>query len=179
MPRVTSVLLTLAVGTALCAGPASAGGSGPTPITFETLAPCSVVCPYWTDLYNGGQAACQREPLAPPGTWDDVRVTIPDLVGTQPTAAFHVEISPQLDYDLWLCEVVNPGPNEYYRWVDTCCVFPGETCPTLGIFGCAEEIDYCVSATDNTCLAPGTQIVFRAYNWFDVSSCPGSYEFYS
>lgn len=145
-------------------------GADPWSGTFEAPTPCAFACPYWNQTRSQEQdyeATCAPEPDAPPGSWDDISVTVPagttDAVPTH--MLFHIE--PALDFDAWVCRETSDSSGRYF--VQHAANPVGAPCPTAVNFGCFENATVRVQ--------PGDKFVLRVYNWSDLPTTPGGYSF--
>lgn len=146
-----------------------------TQVTFETTAPCAVLCPYFAlqsedvDL----EAACVPAPDTVPGSFDDVVIDVPT------TAQFiQLLLEPTIDYDSFVCRTAPDADGGYLieaggNSID--CNSVGV--PAISIFvpfpvGCGEFIS--VDARPFR----GTQIIFRAFNFLDGPTASGSYRIF-
>lgn len=133
---------------------------GSTSTVFAPGIPCAAACPYWNLTTDGHEAACQPQPLAPPGSWQDVVVTVPDAVeGAMPTSlAFRIR--PSIDEDSFVCR---GSPDEDGRYFVATGAAPnaGVCDPTLG--------EACEEVTA-IAVAPGETYVLRVYNWADTAA---------
>ncbi len=131
-----------------------------TTVTYQTTLPCAVACPSWTTLDDGGRASCRREPATVPGSWDEIRVTVPEGAHT-----FRAAIEPaHTGYEGYICRVIDPGlPTERYEHANT-----------LAYLLCGD----CREASATVPVVAGEVYVVRVYNFADLPTCPGSYEFF-
>lgn len=156
------------------ASPATAGHreSTTTPVEFHTPLPCGPACPgFLFELTGEGHAcACDKAPMAAPGTFDDIRVTVPDRIETLPPRMMFFTIYPRPEHDGYVCRVVDPGlPTERYV-PPSCpeqCVFVTTLCSSP--FECPQTSGYIV--------APGEVYVLRVYNELGEPVCRGDYTF--
>lgn len=132
-------------------------------VTLHAPVPCAVLCPYWTEEL-GHDGACQPEPLAPPGSWDDHRFVVPAEFDGRVPDLLTIEVEIETDYDNFLCLVSNPGPDETWEEYSCCLTLPVDPCDnSIGPIplGCDESMTVLVD--------PGMVLVLRAYNWSDAA----------
>lgn len=136
----------------------------------RTTAPCTAVCPYWTDSSTGTQwdTACLANPLTVPGSYHDVPLLVPFVDGNvMPTVLFW-GLMPALDYDGVVCYADASGrptgkaAGHSANEIDNCC------CP-ISLLGCSEEVAIPVK--------PGERYVLRAFSWADPFPCPAYFYF--
>ncbi len=162
------LMLLVALSAVATQGPAAAESESH-PVVWDAPVPCLTVCPYW--LGSGPVSeddfdACKKDPFAPPGSWDDIRVTVPpDAPGTA-YQLMTVEMEPFIDYDLFICLVHEPGTaNERYELHPPGLIVSPDEC----VIGCREQWHVPTKG--------GDVWVLRAYNFSDVRPALGSYRF--
>ena len=147
-------------------------------LTYDkATTPCGAACPYWTygahPTVTTDEAACEPEPLAPPGSWQDHPLTVPDDVDGQGPAfpefsgLLLVQFDPELDFDGFVCRAES---DEYgMRSVgNTADPLAGE-CAQRGDLGCKEEGVFRVR--------PGERLVLRIYNWAATGAVTVNYRY--
>lgn len=170
---------------------ASRGYLSSTNVRFDAPVPCGSLCPYVRDghvellegtvhprpVQDPAVEACKPEPLAPPLSWDDIAVEVPDQVAGRAPTHLALEIYPQIDHDAFLCSVTHRGtPQEQWEPVRGQCYLCGLVWPECHVggthtgLGCAESLIVQVT--------PGMTIILRVFNQADTASCFGRYRFY-
>ncbi len=163
--KVRSLLVAALLAALTIPTPAAADTLSRIDVIFDTEASCAFACPIFLD-----SDGCEKEPTTIPGSWDDIRVTVPDEVTGVAPNLLRFQIRPEVDHDAYICLVVHPGtPDEYYELYACICNAIGEPCryeAPVGL-GCQQ--------TGTVVVQPGQVLVLRAYNWLDVEDCEGSY----
>jgi hypothetical protein len=147
--------------------------AGTTPVELNAPTPCLALCPYWEGTPGETaaelEATCAAEPASPGGSWDDVRVTVPETV-TAPDghtgAPTHLTfmLAPDVDHDGWIC-----AADGEERFVASAANTTSDMC-AVGPIGCKEQATIPVT--------PGETLVLRVYNWSDPNADPmASYGF--
>lgn len=126
--------------------------TGPAEHVFSAAVPCASACPY------SPRSVCQSSSGAPPGSWDDVDVTVPGTVEGRVPAYMVVDLAPGIDRDVFICDTQG-------RFVAQGANTLTQDCSAMPI-GCRETIAVGVQ--------PGQQYVIRVYNWSDVQPAPGT-----
>lgn len=162
---ITALVVLLVVGCVV-----TPAASAETDVTFETLAPCAVLCPYFAleAEFVNLDAACEPSPETVPGSFDDVVDDVPN--GAVAVLLF---LRPNVDYDSFACRT---EPNAFGSYlIDSganAIDCGGVSVPPVFVplpVGCGEFMQ--VPA------APfrGKQIVFRAFNFADGPTAEGTY----
>ncbi len=181
-PRGNVLLLAIAVA-AVLGSPSNSQGEGVS-VQFRTSTICATLCPDSSAIINNDgnglstPARCTAPPLTVPGSYDEIRVVVPDAIvdGREPDAVAFT-IYPELDYDATACRVRSPGtldeayevaPHSQvlcYHWCAGPCTFP------IDGIGCPERVVVLVE--------PGETYALRVFNVADVFAVGGTYRFFA
>lgn len=138
--------------------------------------PCAEACPYdklllWGTYglpapFEGREGACRAEPDAPPGSWADSTVAVPDTNGVAGSEFLHAILQNGKDLDLFLCATT---PDRFGRYL----VSSGgrvEDVPLAPLDDCATH------CRDETLarVVPGETYIVRVFNYAGVNGILGT-----